>query len=62
MKYQIKAVEFSNATVVAAAAPDKDGSLTLYVNTQCSQEKQEEALQELLGRISAGELKEEKRV
>lgn len=61
MKYQIQEVELPGEAITAAAVPNKDGSLTIYVNSLCSTEKQEEAVHDLLGRISAGELKEEKR-
>lgn len=61
MKYQIQEVELPGESITAAAVPNKDGSLTIYVNSMCSKEKQEDAMQDLLGRISAGELREEKR-
>ena len=59
MNYRVDVVELP-ATVNAVALSNKDGSLTLYVNAKCSQEKQEEAVQDLLERIRTGELQEEK--
>ena len=59
MNYQVDVVELP-ATVNAVALSNKDGGLALYVNAQCSREKQEEAVQDLLGRISAGELQRDR--
>lgn len=61
MKYQIQEVELPGEAITAAAVPNKDGSLTIYVNSLCSKEKQEDAMHDLLGRISAGDLSKEKR-
>jgi len=51
MKYQIETVEFPNAEVIAATAQNKDGSITLYVNALCSEEKQKKTVEDLVERL-----------
>ena len=56
MKYQIQEVELPGEAITAAAVPNKDGSLTIYVNSMCSKEKQEEAVHELFDAARKGVL------
>ena len=56
MKYQIQEVELPGEAITAAAVPNKDGSLTIYVNSLCSKEKQEEAVHELFDAARKGVL------
>lgn len=55
MKYQIQEVELPGEQITAAAVPNKDGSLSIYVNSMCPADKQKAAVKELLDKANEEE-------